>query len=261
MTHAILIICLIFGHLSAPVSKGDKDVLKAPLEERVAELEGRPETLRSLKEQALIYGLLGNLTERIDKLERASELAPGDPELLLELADAYRSGELYKRAIEVYWKLAEIDPQNAALYYGRIARIYARIGEEGKAAEAAEKAMKASPQSPEGYLTRASLALDWWEIEDAIKYLEKAAELRPDSVEIRDELGQAYSMAGKPLQAAEQYWKCFLFAEPDRKPAFIDRLVTIYGGICRINDLIDRLKKLAAEDGGDPIPFIRPAEV
>jgi tetratricopeptide (TPR) repeat protein len=188
---------------------------------------------------------------------------PDDPHTLLVLADLYRDDERYADAVATLDRLvAQVKPQTAAdwrLYYLRGAALE-RQGQWTRAEADLQKALDLKPADPEimnylGFawadrgerlpeavklLERANLlepdsgayvdSLGWAHYRlgryaQAVRELERAASLEPADPDINTHLGDAYWRTGRRLEA-EYQWRRVLTLEPDARTrlAIQDRL-------------------------------------
>jgi Flp pilus assembly protein TadD len=186
-----------------------------------------------------------------------------DPHTLLVLADLYRDDERYADSVQTLDRLiAEVKPQTAAdwrLYYFRGASLE-REGRWDRAEADLQKALELKPADPEimnylGFawadrgerlseavklLQRANLmepdsgayvdSLGWAHYRlghyaEAVRELERAASLEPADPDINTHLGDAYWRTGRRLEA-EYQWRRVLTLEPDARTrvAIQDRL-------------------------------------
>jgi tetratricopeptide (TPR) repeat protein len=232
------------------------------LDEKIAELEGKPEDLQNLKILARMYHLRGNVTKLMEKLKKAAELVPEDPSVLRWLAEVYERQSLYLDAIKTYERLVEVDGANAREYYGDIAKGYMRLGKRDEAIEAAKRAIAHSPRNPEGYRVLSDILIRWGETEEAIENLKRAVRLQPDSIETRIELARAYQRANRLYPAAEQYWRCFELAdEMELKLSFVPSLMGVYYQLGRPEELIERFEEMHRAAKSDLTPLLALAEL
>ena len=186
-----------------------------------------------------------------------------DPHSLLVLADLYRDDERYPDAVQTLDRLiAQVQPTTAAdwrLYYLRGAALE-REGQWARAEADLQKALDLKPADPEimnylGFawadrgerlgeavrlLQRANLlepdsgayvdSLGWahyrlGQYPQAVRELERAASLDPADPDINTHLGDAYWRTGRRLEAQYQ-WRRVLTLEPDAttRVAIQDRL-------------------------------------
>lgn len=190
-------------------------------------------------------------TEAIQKLKSAVENVPDDPELFLELGNAYEDKKNYEASVDALKKGLEIDPNNIRLRF-RLGAIYDQWGykdqsiEEMKAViqldpkhanalnylgytyadlgtnlDEAERlikeALKYEPES--GYITD-SLGWVYYKkglFDEALKVLERAVKMVPDDPIILEHLGDAYHMVNNKEKALEFYHRSLSKLEDGNK--------------------------------------------
>ena len=115
--------------------------------------------------------------------ERASALAPKDPDILLRVGDAYLSANEFKAAAETYAKLLELRPNLPALRE-RLAAVYLKTNQKEKAVALYKELIKREPLRFEFYNILGELYEDNGKLEDALNFFEQSMELNPDQSDI-----------------------------------------------------------------------------
>lgn len=124
-----------------------------------------------------------------------------NPDSMIRIGDLYRGKENYKKAIEIYNRVADSLPKPLPeefwhLLYSR-GMAYERLGEWSKAEQDLQAALKYQPDHP--YIMN-YLAYGWADqgvhLEESLAMLKKAAALRPNDGFITDSLGWVHYMAG-----------------------------------------------------------------
>jgi tetratricopeptide (TPR) repeat protein len=205
----------------------------------------------------------GHKDEALATAQALAAARPDDPHALLVLADLYRDDDRYADAVQTLDRLiGQVQPQTAAdwrLYYLRGAALE-REGQWDKAEGDLQKALALKPADPEimnylGFawadrgerlpeaiklLERANLlepdsgayvdSLGWAHYRlgrygQAVQELERAASLEPADPDINTHLGDAYWRTGRRLEA-EYQWRRVLTLDPDAQTrlAIQDRL-------------------------------------
>lgn len=172
-----------------------------------------PEKLTAL---GTIYGQHGDLEAALRPLRRAAELAPQSPQMQYNLAlTYYQLGQFEQARLPLANSLKRWPDlfQLNALY----GAVLAQLGDYPEAYPALRHAHQLNPQEPRTldllYTTTLALAKqsvamkgqDGQDYSDSIRYLQEAAELRPQEPEPHRRMAEIYSHTGHAAQAtAEQ---------------------------------------------------------
>ncbi len=112
------------GHLE--LLQGKTDEAKQKFESAITMSHGRkgndPNVLNAIG-RANVDAKAGDTTYAISKLTEAAQLAPNNPDILLNLGNAYRKAHEGGKAVTAYIKATQLNPNFAPAYY-RMARIY-----------------------------------------------------------------------------------------------------------------------------------------
>ncbi len=139
--------------------------------------EGQAQVLRTIAQG---YGLQGNNAKAIESLEKANELAPGDPDVLQLLADLMmREG----RGAEAEAYLAQL-PEDVDLPTDMVLNMGIRLYNEGdmpKALEFFNRSVEEHPEEASAYYYRGLTLLSQGEKDGAKADFHKLLEIAPDS--------------------------------------------------------------------------------
>jgi TolB-like protein/Flp pilus assembly protein TadD len=155
---------------------------------------------------SLLYGSFGDrLGDAKGALQRAQELQPDAPEILLALAD-YQNYELreYEPARETLLRLAKLLPGSSEVPVS-LASIARREGQWDRVTDYSEQALVLDPRNPDLLLRVAFNYGDQRQFEKARSLLDRALEVRPDDVEIRGAKGAMYQAEDR-LGEADKYF-------------------------------------------------------
>lgn len=142
------------------------------------------------------------------------------PELITPLAEL---GELYEsrgdtaKAIE-FSRKAAVEARHPATLSLRLADLYGKAGEAGRAVAEYKRAILASPQSVYGYHKLARVLVDRDDLTEALKYALKGVSVNPEDAEMKDALGWVYYKLGKYGEALGAY--SGITGNGARNPAF-----------------------------------------
>lgn len=164
--------------------KGDND---AALDVLAKGMKAYPEDASVSIDMINIYLQNGRETEAIDVMKKAIEQEPNNAQLYFVLANTYGKLGNEEKTIETYNKTLEIDPEYADAY-NNLGALYLE-----KANEVVEK-MNDPKISNSDYekLDKERVAF----LEQALPFLEKAYELKPESLEVMDVLKTIYAKLG-----------------------------------------------------------------
>ena len=139
--------------------------------------EGQAQVLRTVAQG---YGMQGNNAGAIDTLEKANELAPGDPEVLQLLADLLmREG----RGEEAENYLSQL-PEDVKLPTDMVLNMGIRLYNEGDIAKALEffnRSVEEHPEEPSAYYYRGLTFLSQGNKDGAKEDFHKLLEIAPES--------------------------------------------------------------------------------
>ncbi len=190
-------------------------------------------------QMALVYQKRGNLAKAQELYKQSLELDPDQLATHMAIADLYEQSKSTAAAIQEYKDSAELQPNNPIIFM-KLGSLYFRDGQWDEARETFKTVELLSPQEPSVHYWLARIAeekKDWKEasaqaekaytlsqdpqflplaayyltldrqVENAVKYLEKAKETDPNSANILLFLGMDYLDLNKPEKAHENLAK------------------------------------------------------
>lgn len=152
-----------------------------------------------------IYTRLGQLQAAESALERLRSLRPGDPSVMEDLVDVYRSNSKPDEAIALLLELAQRTPGRERDYFNQIAEIKTDLQQDGEAIEYARRALDKSPNDPVAYQRLAERYQAMQKQDEAISAYEKSIELAPRSFRVYFTLARLYINRGERHKAALLY--------------------------------------------------------
>ncbi|RMF84277.1 MAG: tetratricopeptide repeat protein, partial [Nitrospirae bacterium] len=168
----------------------------AAVVELKAALERRPDWAPAERRLGRAYLALGRYEKARAALARAAELAPENPEVVLDLAEA----EIHLDRLEE----AEAHLERYARAVGRTARylrlrgeLAQRRGDPAAARGHLEAALAADPDSVPARLDLARLAVAEDDLEEAARQLQEAARRRPEDLEVQYGLAEVAIRRGE----------------------------------------------------------------
>jgi len=158
------------------------------------------ESFRQHSTDALYWTMLGDLsgialqqkpslagrlkpTQAKQCYERALELAPKNPDILLRVGDAYLNANEFKAAAETFAKLLDLRP-NLPQLRERLAAVYLKLDQKEKAIALYKDLIKHEPLRFEFYNALGELYEDVGKLDDALNFFEQSLKLNPDQSDI-----------------------------------------------------------------------------
>ena len=232
------------------------------LGDKIAELQTQPQSFDGQKLLAKMYLKLRNTTAATAALEKALELNPDDIPTNRWLAELYAQLRRHDKAKAAYARLAILDSVNAREYYANLARTHLGMMDFNAAKETAKRMLAHSPRNPEGHRLLAEVALTTGDYLSGIESLKQAIRLRPQAIEIRVELAEAYTMAEDLRQAIEQYWRCWELSDNiSAKLRFVRPLSNAYYDMGQSQELSDKLQQMSRANSSDMASVLALAEL
>ena len=232
------------------------------LGDKIAELQTQPQSFDGQKLLAKMYLKLRNTTAATASLEKALELNPDDIPTNRWLAELYAQLRRHDKAKAAYARLVILDSVNAREYYANLARTHLGMMDFNAAKETAKRMLAHSPRNPEGHRILAEVAMAMGDYLSGIESLKQAIRLRPQAIEIRVELAEAYTMADDLRQAIEQYWRCWELSDNiSAKLRFVRPLSNAYYDIGQSQELSDKLQQMSKANSSDMASVLALAEL
>ena len=177
-----------------------------------ARLADQPDDVEALQLLGMLRYQLGDSDEGRRLLERARELAPEHPGVILTLASMrFRDGD-HEGARRGFHEALAFDPNLAGAHAG-LGQLALMREERDKAEQHFRVALRAA-EEPHALAGLGSLLLERGDAEGALRHLGRAAELAPDDAMIQMSLGQAFARRNTPA-FAEQAFRNALRLRPD----------------------------------------------
>ena len=159
-----------------------------------------PEAARAVLDSALEHSARGESAVAIPLLRRAAQLEPQDPVIPYNLGNNLaRQGRL-EQAAASYQRAIALDPEYAAAYYN-LASVRSAAGRHKEAEAGMARAIEADSGYQPAHKALAQLRERRGDYDGAIESLEIAVGIRPDDVEVRNQLGYLLGKQGRPTAA------------------------------------------------------------
>jgi len=128
-----------------------------------------------------VYLGTGRLTEAVEEMKRAVDLAPNSDDGYRRLAAAYfRSGQK-NEAIDAYQKAIKIGPYYWA-NYNALGNTYIELGDYDKAFTAFQRVIELAPEISFGYENVGIVLFNQGKFKEAVSYFQKALAIKPNAV-------------------------------------------------------------------------------
>lgn len=165
---------------------------------------GSKEYSEALYNLAYSYDLMGQSDKAIEAYQNALEKNPNDKDLLFNMGRIYFMQDNYEKAIESFKKVLEFDPNDFDANLN-IGNAYYGMG-DSLSNEAQKTDDSGNPVLSESEIQE-KVNLAKTNFDEAIPYLEKAAEIKPDNENAWTMLGIVYVRSGYPEKGKEAFDK------------------------------------------------------
>lgn len=129
----------------------------------------------------------------IGSLEKAVENNPQEDSIKYKLAQAYQEAEQYEKAENMYKELAEVNPDEAKVYYNTIMQMYDKANMPDEAIAAAKDLVDLDPQNADAVYNLGYMYVKEERFKEAVDVFKRAIELRPSFEYAYMNLGYSYS--------------------------------------------------------------------
>ena len=183
------------------------------------------ESFRSTKDAADSVKAMSSFQQAIDLLNKGNEKYPANPDILLQLGNAYYSRGEIDIALSSFKALVEKMPTNKDFRYA-YGVVLLKAKNYPDAVAQLEEAVKLDPKNTDAIYNLAAAYINWGnQLRDvsvktesndkafqekfgaAIPYLEKYLEVKPTEARVWISLGQVYANMGNEEKAAEAFKK------------------------------------------------------
>ncbi len=150
---------------------------------------------------AMAGGQHGRYEESLRKLKEAEKTEPASvPIRYLKALDYYRMKE-FRRALESFKSVLEIDPKFAlATYYLGLTQV--QVGDTDGASASFQRALELDPTNFSAAYNLGALYVKKNRIDDALHQFQRAVEINPEYVQAYEALGELYLYLGRNEDAA-----------------------------------------------------------
>ena len=123
---------------------------------------------------------LGQFADAVTSFQEALKGIPDDVNITYKMAQSYEKAGQLDQAAETYYKLAELSPDDARIYYNTVINMYNAAKMPEKAAEAANKMIELNPNDPDALFNLGFMFVQMKKYEEAIEIFDKVIALTPE---------------------------------------------------------------------------------
>lgn len=143
---------------------------------------------------------LEQYADAVNSFQEALKGIPDDVNITYKIAQSYEKSGQLEQAAETYYKLAELSPRDARVYFNTVINMYNSAKLPDKAAEAARKMIELNPNDPDALFNLGFMLVQMNKYEEAIGLLDKVIALNPS-------MEYAHLNKGFSLYSLKQYTK------------------------------------------------------
>ncbi len=150
---------------------------------------------------------LEKYTDALISFQEALKGMPDDANITYKMAQAYEKSGQLDQAAETYYKLAELSPQDARIYYNTVINMYNSAKMPDKAAETAKKMVALNPNDTDALFNLGFMLVQMQKYTEAIEALDKVLALDPGMEYAHLNKGFSYYSLEQYNNAIEAYTK------------------------------------------------------
>jgi tetratricopeptide (TPR) repeat protein len=122
---------------------------------------------------------LEQYADAVVAFQEALKGIPDDVNITYKIAQSYEKAGQMEQAAETYYKLAELSPKDARIYYNTVINMYNSAKMPDKAAEAANKMVELNPNDADALFNLGFMLVQMKKYAEAIEALDKVIALNP----------------------------------------------------------------------------------
>lgn len=145
--------------------------------------------------------------DAIISFQEALKGIPDDINIMYKMAQAYEKAGQLEQAAETFYKLAELSPQDARVYFNTVINMYNSAKMPDKAAEAANKMVELNPNDSDALFNLGFMLVQMKKYNEAIEALDKVIALNPSMEYAHLNKGFSYYSLKQYNEAIEAYSK------------------------------------------------------
>lgn len=164
---------------------------------------------------------LNQFEAAVAALVEAQKIQPQDIKTNVNLADAYKKAGRLDDAEATFKMLAEINPQDATTYYGRIITMYDEIGKNDRAIEAARKIVEINPKSDLAIYNLGIMYFKLQRQDEAIAEFRRCLEVNPNYSSAWYNIGYSFASQKKHADSVAAFRK-FVELNPNDQSGWLN---------------------------------------
>ncbi len=216
-------------------------IIEQKQKEWEAELAKDPNSSVALTKLARLYERAGQREKAIQLYERRKEIEPENIEFARSLGALYKSGKQTEQAIALYKQLVDKDKNRARVYWKDLLDIYLSVDSKDEAIAAGEKMVSLAPADPEARLDLAQVYAMYQMTDKALSEYRYVLRLEPNEPDYHRQYGDALAQEKRWGEAQEAYRKMLDTAKED------STRLTAVQNLARIHLQQDSLNTLVTE--------------
>jgi len=145
--------------------------------------------------------------DAVTSFQQALKGIPDDVNITYKMAQSYEKSGQLEQAAETYYKLAELSPRDARVYFNTVINMYNSAKMPDKAAEAANKMVELNPNDTDALFNLGFMLVQMEKYTEAIDALDKVIALNPGMEYAHLNKGFSYYSLKQYRKAIEAYTK------------------------------------------------------
>ena len=219
---------------------------------RIAEVEREAQAADGDQQQVVMrwYWLAmanhaaGKSRSALDSIDRALSLDPKSTAILVAAARLNEAHRNFRRAADLYQKLAASDRRFRTDYLQRVARLEEQLGSHQRAIQVGRELVDSAPANPEVSNFFAQMCFRLGHPEEGILAMRRALRANPGDVSTLIRLGVVLNGQGKTAEGIELLWRAFdRSTSLDERLPIIQQLAEAHGKLNQLNLLYSRLER------------------
>ncbi|MCP2597053.1 tetratricopeptide repeat protein, partial [Candidatus Aminicenantes bacterium AC-335-G13] len=204
----------------------------------------------------LIYSKLGMDERAVEIYEQVKDKFAYSPEIHYGLGISYIKLRQYEKAITALEKAISLNPNLVDAYYN-LGVAYEELREDSKALTAYLKFLELNPEPSTDLYIYTRIGKIYYKMnkpENAIKFLEKAREIRPENFEVNYYLALSYDKLDQ-FEKASQLYNELIKLNPEGAEAYYGQLVKLYDRAGQYEKAVEAAKQLIIKNPYNPASY------
>jgi len=167
----------------------------------------------------------GDLDGALAAVQKVLEKSPEDPNALFYLGLVYVGKKMYAEAVVPLTRVTELTPAFPGAYL-ELGVCHRALGDPPKALELYDKSLQLDPDNALSLYNSGLILFEANRVEEALVRFERGLVTRPDDAELLEMTGRCYVHDGKFQLAVERLEKARTLTTDPAKIAFLDKLIS-----------------------------------